>query len=279
MSQHRSNLRPDCAHCAGLCCVALPFSASADFAIDKAAGQPCPHLQTDFRCGIHGQLRERGFAGCAAYDCFGAGQRLTQSLFAGQDWRANPQIAQRMVDLLPIMRALHELLWYLADALTFDAARPLYRDLRRARAAVAQLAGQGPDTLASVDVRGCRRDVDVLLVRASELVRTAARGRQRGVGRDLAGRDLAGAALPGAVLAGADLRECAADRRQPPGGRPASRGSAGSGPARGRPHRRRPHRLPVSHPVPARRRTRRRRDDVPACTSPPVALVLTNCPS
>jgi uncharacterized protein YjbI with pentapeptide repeats len=206
MSQHRSNLRPDCARCAGLCCVALPFSASADFAIDKGAGQPCPHLQTDFRCGIHGQLRERGFAGCAAYDCFGAGQRLTQSLFAGQDWRANPQIAPRMFDLLPILRALHELLWYLADALTFDAARPLYRDLRRARGAVAQLAGQGPDTLASVDVRGCRRDVDVLLVRASELVRAAACGRQRGVGRDLAGRDLAGAALPGAVLVGADLR-------------------------------------------------------------------------
>ncbi|HZC25622.1 MAG TPA: GAF domain-containing SpoIIE family protein phosphatase, partial [Actinopolymorphaceae bacterium] len=44
------DLRADCSRCAGLCCVAPSFSASADFAIDKAAGRACPHLRTDFRC-------------------------------------------------------------------------------------------------------------------------------------------------------------------------------------------------------------------------------------
>ena len=122
MSQDRSALRPDCTNCAGLCCVALPFSASADFAFDKAAGEPCPHLRTDFRCRIHSQLREHGFPGCAAYDCYGAGQKITQSTFVGQDWRRNPQIAQRMFAVVPVVQALHELLWYLADAMTFDAA-------------------------------------------------------------------------------------------------------------------------------------------------------------
>ena len=70
----RSELQADCARCFGLCCVALPFAASADFAVDKAAGSPCRNLRTDFGCGIHAELRQRGFNGCTVYDCFGAGQ-------------------------------------------------------------------------------------------------------------------------------------------------------------------------------------------------------------
>jgi hypothetical protein len=55
----RAGLRADCEQCFGLCCVVPAFAASADFAIDKDAGQPCPHLSEDFRCGIHAQLRQQ----------------------------------------------------------------------------------------------------------------------------------------------------------------------------------------------------------------------------
>jgi hypothetical protein len=59
----RTSLLADCSSCFGLCCVAPVFSASADFAIDKAAGQPCPNLQPDSRCAIHSRLRQNGFPG------------------------------------------------------------------------------------------------------------------------------------------------------------------------------------------------------------------------
>ena len=36
------------------------------------------------------------------------------------------------VDVFPVMRRLHELLWYLAEALTLPGARPLQGELRRA---------------------------------------------------------------------------------------------------------------------------------------------------
>ena len=42
-------LTADCGRCFGLCCVALPFSRSADFAYDKPAGEPCVNLQPDSR--------------------------------------------------------------------------------------------------------------------------------------------------------------------------------------------------------------------------------------
>ena len=215
MSQDRSRLRPDCPNCAGLCCVALPFAASADFAINKAAGEPCPHLRTDFRCRIHSHLRERGFPGCAAYDCYGAGQKITQSTFAGQDWRRNPGIAQRMFAVVPIVQTLHELLWYLADALTFEAAGSLHPELVQARDEIEHLADQGPDALVSLDIRVCRRDVEVLLNRASALVREEAgrqyrrrhpRPQRPGPRRGRRALDFAGAELPGVDLVGADLR-------------------------------------------------------------------------
>ena len=124
-------LRADCGRCFGLCCVAPGFSASADFAIDKPAGRPCPHLQPDFRCGIHVDLRGQGFRGCAVYDCFGAGQQVSQVTFGGRDWHRDPRAATQMFEVFPIMRQLHELLWYLAAALALRPARAVTRSRRR----------------------------------------------------------------------------------------------------------------------------------------------------
>lgn len=204
-------MQADCANCFGLCCVVLPFAVSADFAIDKAPGQACPNLRTDLRCGIHDQLRPRGFAGCAAYDCFGAGQRVSQVTFGGHDWQRAPQTAQQMFDVFPIMRQLHELLWYLSEALTLEGARPLHDELRRARDATEWLTQEHPLVLLELDVAVRRADVNALLLRASELVRAGVRDKkdQRGadlIGADLRGADLYGASLRGALLVGADLR-------------------------------------------------------------------------
>ena len=74
----------------------------------------------------------RGFPGCAAYDCFGAGQQVSLVTFGGRDWRQDPGTATQMFRVFVIMRQLHELLWYLAAALALQPARDMYGDLRRA---------------------------------------------------------------------------------------------------------------------------------------------------
>ena len=213
----RVSLRADCERCFGLCCVALPFSASADFAIDKDAGQPCLHLQPDFRCGIHHRLRQKGFPGCTVYDCFGAGQKVAQVTFGGQDWRLAPHTAQQMFEVFPIMRQLHEVLWYLTEALSLPPARPLHGELALALDQTELITHEHPDSLIELDVAAHRRDVNALLLRTSELVRAEVPRKQqdrRGadlIGTKLRGADLRGANLRGAYLIGADLR--AADLR------------------------------------------------------------------
>jgi uncharacterized protein YjbI with pentapeptide repeats len=208
----RVSLRADCERCVGLCCVVPAFSASADFAIDKDAGQACPNLQSDFRCAIHHRLRQTGFPGCTVYDCFGAGQKVTQVTFGGQDWRRTPRIAAQMFQVFTIMRQLHELLWYLTEALTLQPARPVHGELSLALDETERLTHDSPDALVELDVAAHRRAVNALLLRTSEFVRAEARRPEidrRGadlIGNDLRGADLRGANLRGAYLIGADLR-------------------------------------------------------------------------
>jgi hypothetical protein len=209
--RHRHELRADCARCVALCCVAPAFTASADFAISKPAGQPCPHLRTDFRCSVHDRLRPAGFSGCAAFDCFGAGQKVTQYTFAGRDWRSDPELAAPMFAAFAVMRALHELLWYLNEALALPRADSFRGELGEFVAATERLTLCGPGELVALDVNGHRDRANAVLQKVSAHVRgRGGRGADlRGAdlaGKDLRGADLAAASLRGALLVGADLR-------------------------------------------------------------------------
>src|SRR5262249_30052176 len=143
-------LAADCTRCAGLCCIAPAFAVSADFAIDKPAGTPCPNLDGGFRCTIHAELRERGFRGCAAFDCLGAGQRLVQETYGGR-----PQ-GPTVHGAFDALRGLHELLWYLraAAAIAQDAA--LRAELEARFGELDSLGGVPPDELARLDLDALR---------------------------------------------------------------------------------------------------------------------------
>jgi len=106
----RPDLVPDCASCAAVCCIATSFDASEDFAFDKAAGVGCQYLGRDCRCAIHEELLDRGFRGCAVYDCFGAGPRVTRA-FAGME-----DCDRERNDAFLILRVVHEQLWLLTEA-------------------------------------------------------------------------------------------------------------------------------------------------------------------
>ncbi|MCC4314109.1 pentapeptide repeat-containing protein [Streptomyces malaysiensis] len=202
----RPALRADCGSCFGLCCVALPFAASTDFAIGKDAGEPCRNLRTDFRCGIHSRLRAEGFPGCTVYDCFGAGQKVSQLTFEGRDWRRHPGTAAEMFAVFPVMRHLHELLWYLTEALTLPAAQSVHGALREALRETEHLTLRGAAELRELDVAAHRDRVNQLLLRTSELVRAGIPGKKKNRrGADLIGADLRGADLRGANLRGARL--------------------------------------------------------------------------
>lgn len=91
-----STFRADCNRCCGLCCVVPDQLAVQGFRIDKPAETPCAHLDEQHRCSIHALRREHGFPACEGFDCHGAGQWITQSLFGGARWTDSPELAARM---------------------------------------------------------------------------------------------------------------------------------------------------------------------------------------
>ena len=213
--QHIKNndgLRADCLNCFGLCCVALPFAKSADFAVDKEAGTPCSNLQSDFRCGIHKNLRNEGFRGCVGYECFGAGQKVSQVTYNGIDWRDDPSLAKEMFEVFPIMQQLHEMLCYLNEAIGLEEAQPISKELKTAFEETERLTTLNSSSIIALNVPAHRAKVNELLLRTSELVRAKISPKKNikkrdFIGAKLKGADLRGTNLRGTLLIAADLRK------------------------------------------------------------------------
>ena len=176
----------------------------------------------------------------------GAGQRITEQTFGRRTWRESPELAAGQFAVMPVMRQLHEILWYLVEAATLPATAALHPAVDQARAATERLAGADAASLRALDVGAHRAQVGALLQRVSEVVRTpAARGEPAG---------------------------CLPRRRGPARRRPGTGGPPGRRSARGRRPQCRPVGLPVPHPAAARGRAGRRRDGAAAGAAAPRPL-------
>ncbi|MBP1934507.1 pentapeptide repeat-containing protein [Ammoniphilus resinae] len=204
-------LTSDCQNCFGLCCVALPYAKSADFALHKNGGEPCRNLSAEYRCGIHEQLRDKGFRGCVSYECFGAGQHVSQNIFRGMDWRNDQSKSGEMFAVFPIVQQLHEMLCYLSQAMELEETKPFWGELKEAYDQTVEMTNRAPEEIFKVDIPGHRSTVNKLLVRTSELVRRGFVPKNRNkrgldyLGANLKRADLRGANLRGALLIAANL--------------------------------------------------------------------------
>lgn len=167
-----NHLKPECGKCFGLCCVALYFSKEDGFPTNKKAGSRCPNLKPDFHCAVHNKLGTLGLKGCIAYECFGAGQKVSKVTFGGQDWRKNPASADLMFDVFLVMRQLHEITWYLTESLSLTQTAPIKEDIREAIYETQQITQSTPHVLMEFNLSGHRAKINVLLKQASKLVRS-----------------------------------------------------------------------------------------------------------
>lgn len=100
-------LKTECSDCAALCCMALIFDKGKDFAFSKNPGEACRNL-SGHKCSIHDRLNQEGMAGCVAYDCLGAGNRVVQEVFDGQSWQDDPRLLRVMIEAFAGMREVHK---------------------------------------------------------------------------------------------------------------------------------------------------------------------------
>ena len=196
------DLVADCGSCFGLCCVLLPFRREGGFGIDKDSGEPCHHLDPRDGCEIHDSLRERGWSGCAAFDCFGAGQQVSRVTYGGTSWREHDNLGE-MAAVLSVMRQLHEMLAHLGEV----ARRAPDAEPAEQLALLVALTRADPVTLLETDLDEIRAGVSDVLREATARLHGPARPMPADLaGADLRDRDLVRVDLRGALLIGADLR-------------------------------------------------------------------------
>ncbi|MGD8323382.1 MAG: hypothetical protein PVF50_03370 [Gammaproteobacteria bacterium] len=151
-----SKFRADCSKCCGLCCVVPDQLAVQGFGADKPAETPCRHLTERNDCTIHAKRQSLGYPACEAFDCFGAGQWVTQNVFGGADWKDSPELPNQMFAAyrhwLPRFRA----------AALIEAALPHVRDDARNAlvARMTELTSNNPaKDLAMIDERRLRGEI------------------------------------------------------------------------------------------------------------------------
>jgi len=161
----REDLVADCQRCAAVCCVEMPFEASEDFAFGKEAGEPCRYLCGDGRCGVHDELLDRGMLGCAVFDCYGAGPRVTAR-----------EVRDELRDaVFRALREVHELLWLLTEAAKLcpeeaEAQRSLRGELAQEIAALDAIAEAPVASLLQLDLVEQRARARQLLRRVGEAI-------------------------------------------------------------------------------------------------------------
>ncbi len=198
-------LRADCTRCVALCCVATNFAKSADFAISKREGKACPNLDKTHQCSIHDGLRSKGFGGCVAFDCLGAGQRATT--MASKDGALPDGNDRALHSLWRALLPLHELLWALREGQRH--ARSTLKTEDPALAALQEEVARAAEAPLKADAQELRTRTNALLWKVSADVRQPPgpdHGRAMRIEAKLRGRDLRRANLFASCMLGADLR-------------------------------------------------------------------------
>lgn len=160
-------LRIDCEKCSGLCCVALYCMKTDGFPDNKQAGVPCKHLMADFCCDIHAQLANKKMRGCLAYDCFGAGQKVTQSSYANENWQTNPEKANEIFRVFMIVFQLHQMAWYLLEASSLITDQRIIADVDALIAQNNQMTALAPAAILQIDITNYQTGVNQVLKEVS----------------------------------------------------------------------------------------------------------------
>lgn len=161
-------LKIDCEKCFALCCTAL----------------------------------EKGMKGCTNFDCFGAGQKVSQFTFKGKNWKEFPELSKKMFEVFSVMVQLHEMMWYLSEIIVLSKNNNIRDSIIHLKNEIENLSCLDSDSLLSLDILSYREKTGLFLKQVIDKTKTI--NSKNTIGGRL---DLIGADLRDADIRGADLRQ------------------------------------------------------------------------
>ena len=207
------SLKPDCSQCSGLCCTALFFSEMDGFPENKQAGKPCFNLHKNFRCKIHGELEKRKMKGCIGYDCFGAGQQVTQTIYSGQTWQNTPGLAKEIYDVYIAVFQLYQIRYFLLEVMSINPAKMLRNNIKPLIEENEIICNSKPQDILKFHIENYRKKANVFLRQVCSLLPKNLCCLNKKcpsdfLGRNFKNKDFSGLDLSTKLLIAADFNNC-----------------------------------------------------------------------
>ena len=209
-------LKADCLKCSGLCCTALFFSKIDGFPENKVAGKPCKKLKNEYLCKIHHELEKRNMKGCIGYDCFGAGQHVTQAIYKGKTWQTSQEQAQEIFDVFIIIFQLYQIRYFLEEAKLVIPAKRLWNDIQNLINENETLSNYTPQNILNIDVESYRNRVNIILKQVCTSIRKCLKNNDNRrltdfLGRSFKKKDMSGLDLSMKLLIATNFDSCIFD--------------------------------------------------------------------
>ena len=163
-------------------------------------------MMFDFQCEIHKRLAELNLKGCLTYDCFGAGQKVTQSVYQNIDWQKNPDRADEIFKVFIIVTKLHQILWYLIQASTICDDSDLMSVFNQLIEENKKMTNMTPQEILMIDVQGYMDKANVALKKICKL--EPGEVNKDFIGHDFKKENLDGRDFTMSLLIGANLQGC-----------------------------------------------------------------------
>lgn len=203
-------MKADCSKCSGLCCTALFCFKMDGFPRDKEAGEPCVNLLKNYQCNIHSELEKRKMKGCIGYDCFGAGQYVTQSIYKGQTWQNLPKESHEIFDVFCMVFHLYQIKYFLTEALVINGAESLQEDIQRLLDENIKICQSSSHDILSFSIESYRERANQVLRQVCSFIQRSLNAEKNQSSKDFFGKSLKGKNMSGwdlstKLLIGADF--------------------------------------------------------------------------
>lgn len=209
-------LKIDCSLCSGLCCTALFFSKIDGFPENKVAGKPCSKLKSDYCCKIHNELEMKNMKGCIGYDCFGAGQYVTQCIYKGVTWQASQEQCEEIFNVFVFVFQLYQIRYFLEEAMLVIPAKELWKDIQSLIKENEALCNSNPKDILNIDIDSYRNKVNIILKEVCDSIIKCFKNNENKrltefLGRSFKKRDMSGVDLSMKLLIATNFDSCIFD--------------------------------------------------------------------
>lgn len=154
--------------------------------------------------------------GCIGYDCFGAGQYVTQCIYKGETWQTSQEQSEEIFDVFLVIFQLYQMRYFLEESKIIIPAKELWSDIQNLISENEALCKSTPQDILDIDIESYRNRVNIILKQVCSFIKKSFKNSDnKGItdflGRNFTKRNMSGLDLSMKLLIGSNFDSCIFD--------------------------------------------------------------------